>query len=172
MGRCGHRPLRVETIVQGHKGKRECRKRHSLLLFAGCPAACGAALGRRDAGIILSGEKCVHREIDLAEHLAGIFVRRAGDVRAAFARDAVIEARDEQLCAALEPRDGELADGYKQALALAAEHELFFEAVENSLRNLGGVARAAVAGADLLYARAKNHRVDDLDDGLGDARFL
>ena len=64
------------------------------------------------------------------------------------------------------------ADSYKQALALAAEYELLFEAVENSLRDLRRVARAAVAGADLLYARAKNHRVDDLDDGLGDARFL
>lgn len=50
--------------------------------------------------------------------------------------------------------------GNKQALALAAQHQLLFEAVENALRNLGGVGRAAVAGADLLYARAENHRVD------------
>ena len=77
--------------------------------------------------------------------------------------DAVVEGRDQQLRRALEARDGELTDRDMQALAFSLEHQLLIEAGEDRLRN-GRRLRIAAAGAGVLYTRAENDRIDDLDD--------
>ena len=118
-----------------------------LAVLFGCPAAIGAAIFGRDAGICLGGEEGIHRELNLAEHLTRTFGAAAADVRAGFGGDAVVKRRNEKLGAALEPRDGELADGDKQALVFAVEHERFFKAGENGFRDGGRRRRAAVAAA-------------------------
>ena len=128
-------------------------------------AAAGAAVFGLDARFVFPGEERVHREIDLAEDLAGAFRARAAHRRAGLRRNAVVERRDEQLRVAFEPDDGELSNRDKQALAFAGQHQRLVEAAQQRLRDGGRGFVLAAAAARLHHARAEDDRVDRLRNG-------
>ena len=126
---------------------------------------CAAFIGR-DARISPRGEERVDGEVDLAEQLAGALRGVHGAGRAGLRGDAVVECRDEKLCAALHPRDGKLPDRDLQALCLTLQNELVVKAGEDRLGDLRRFRRAATA-AYVAKPRAEDDRIDDLH---GDGR--
>jgi len=161
-----HKPLREEVIRlrQGQNaGDTALRRGGRGCLFGS--AAAGAAVFGLDARFVFPGEERVHREIDLAEDLAGAFRARAAHRRAGLRRNAVVERRDEQLRVAFEPDDGELSNRDKQALAFAGQHQRLVEAAQQRLRDGGRGFALAAAAARLHHARAEDDRVDRLRNG-------
>ena len=66
--------------------------------LSGCSVAACAAFGRRDAGFVFAGEKCIDREFDAAEDVAGTFGTADTVVFTAdFRGDTVVKSRDQQL---------------------------------------------------------------------------
>ena len=94
-------------------------------------------------------EELAHRELDLAEHLAGVLLAGiiAAGAAAILGGDAVVIGGDEKLGIPLYADDGELAQGDKEPVLVAAHHQLIAEAGGHAHGNVraGAVAGAAVA---------------------------
>ena len=88
-------------------------------------------------------------------------ITKKRDRLAAAARDAVVEYRNEQLRAALEPHDGELSDGDAHAPGLRLEENGFVEGFGNARGHARGrCAVAAVPAGAVDNARAQQQWVD------------
>ena len=155
--------IRVKQLPKRKPGLTPSKGEARVCLFR--PAAAGAAVFGFDAGFVFAGEEGVHRELDLAENVAGALGARAADRRAGLRRNAVVERRDEQLRVALEPDDGELPDGHEQPLAFAGQHQRLVEAAQQRLGDGGSGLALAAAAARLHHARAEDDRVDRLGNG-------
>ena len=107
---------------------------------------------------MIGREELAHRELDLPEQLAGVLLAAVAAAVAVLLRHAVIVGGHEQLGVPLQADDGELAQGDKQAVHIAASNQLLGEAGAHRGRNLAAIV--------VVMALAHLHQLHSQDDGI------
>lgn len=124
------------------------------------PAA--AAAGAAGGGDGVGREELVYRELDLAEHVAGVLLAVVLAAAAILGGDAVVIGGDEQLGIPLHADDGELAQGDEQPVLVAAGDQLVAEAGGHRHGDIHTATVAGAALADIHQLQAQNQRVHRL----------
>lgn len=107
---------------------------------------------------MIGREKLAHRELDLPKQLAGVLLTAVAAAVTVLLGHAVVVSGHEQLGIPLQSDNGELAQGDKQAVHIAAGDQLLGEAGAHSRGNLAAVV--------VMMALAYLHQLHSQDDGV------
>lgn len=107
---------------------------------------------------MIGREELAHRELDLPEQLAGVLLTAVAAAVTVLLGHAVVVSGHEQLGIPLQSDNGELAQGDKQAVHIAAGDQLLGKAGAHSRGNLAAVV--------VVAALAHLHQLHSQDDGI------